>query len=192
MGNIKSVLLAAAVGAAALAPRAARAAVISQTQTFTFASPLTGSIEEATSSVNFFNSALGNLTSWTLDGTATATFSNSSSAENQAVYTLNTRVIFIDATTPCIGDCSSTVTISHQSGVGDLNAFTGTGILLPVIAVTGSPSADTSSSFGTFTLTYNYTPAVASVPEPSTWAMMALGFGLLGLLGYRKTRSALA
>jgi hypothetical protein len=31
--------------------------------------------------------------------------------------------------------------------------------------------------------------AAAAVPEPSTWAMMALGFGLLGLLGYRKTRS---
>jgi hypothetical protein len=31
--------------------------------------------------------------------------------------------------------------------------------------------------------------AVAAVPEPSTWAMMALGFGLLGLVGYRKTRS---
>jgi hypothetical protein len=30
------------------------------------------------------------------------------------------------------------------------------------------------------------------VPEPSTWAMMALGFGLMGLLGYRKTRGALA
>jgi PEP-CTERM motif len=29
----------------------------------------------------------------------------------------------------------------------------------------------------------------AVVPEPSTWAMTALGFGLLGLLGYRKTRS---
>jgi hypothetical protein len=31
--------------------------------------------------------------------------------------------------------------------------------------------------------------AVAAVPEASTWAMMALGFGLLGLVGYRKTRS---
>ena len=31
--------------------------------------------------------------------------------------------------------------------------------------------------------------AVAAVPEASTWAMMALGFGLLGFLGYRKTRS---
>jgi hypothetical protein len=30
---------------------------------------------------------------------------------------------------------------------------------------------------------------IAAVPEASTWAMMALGFGLLGLVGYRKTRS---
>jgi hypothetical protein len=31
-----------------------------------------------------------------------------------------------------------------------------------------------------------------TVPEPSTWAMMTLGFGLMGFLGYRKTRSAKA
>jgi hypothetical protein len=34
-------------------------------------------------------------------------------------------------------------------------------------------------------VTYTYT----AVPEASTWAMMALGFAGLGLLGYRKTRS---
>jgi PEP-CTERM motif len=34
-----------------------------------------------------------------------------------------------------------------------------------------------------------FTPAV---PEPSTWAMGLIGFGLMGFLGYRKTRSALA
>jgi hypothetical protein len=40
------------------------------------------------------------------------------------------------------------------------------------------------------TLTYDFTPVpIAAVPEASTWAMMALGFGLLGLVGYRKTRS---
>lgn len=30
----------------------------------------------------------------------------------------------------------------------------------------------------------------AIVPEPSTWAMMAIGFGLLGFLGVRKSRQA--
>jgi PEP-CTERM motif len=34
-----------------------------------------------------------------------------------------------------------------------------------------------------------FTATAGAVPEPSTWAMMALGFGLLGLVGYRKTRS---
>jgi hypothetical protein len=29
----------------------------------------------------------------------------------------------------------------------------------------------------------------AGVPEPSTWAMMLLGFAGLGYLGYRKARS---
>jgi hypothetical protein len=40
------------------------------------------------------------------------------------------------------------------------------------------------------TLTYDFTPVpIAAVPEASNGAMMALGFGLLGLVGYRKTRS---
>jgi hypothetical protein len=29
----------------------------------------------------------------------------------------------------------------------------------------------------------------SAVPEPSTWAMLVTGFGLMGLVGYRKTRS---
>lgn len=36
---------------------------------------------------------------------------------------------------------------------------------------------------------YVISGGMPTVPEPSTWAMMALGFGLLGLVGYRKTRS---
>ena len=43
------------------------------------------------------------------------------------------------------------------------------------------------------TVTYDYTPAVGSVPEPSTWAMTILGFAGLGALAYRrKSKRAIA
>ena len=32
------------------------------------------------------------------------------------------------------------------------------------------------------------TAAVAAVPEPSTWAMMLLGFGGIGFMAYRRQR----
>jgi plastocyanin len=64
----------------------------------------------------------------------------------------------------------------------------------------------TSDYFLTFTIAGNYsyeddlrhngvigTISVASaVPEPSTWAMMILGFAGLGFLGYRRRQSAFA
>ena len=34
------------------------------------------------------------------------------------------------------------------------------------------------------------TVTASSVPEPSTWAMMTLGFAGLGFFGYRKTKSS--
>jgi PEP-CTERM motif len=36
------------------------------------------------------------------------------------------------------------------------------------------------------------TGSVGAVPEPSTWAMMILGFAGLGFAGYRKSRKAVA
>lgn len=37
--------------------------------------------------------------------------------------------------------------------------------------------------------TYNFElAAVSAVPEPSTWAMMLIGFGCLGFFGYRRSR----
>jgi hypothetical protein len=36
------------------------------------------------------------------------------------------------------------------------------------------------------TVTYDYTPPIASVPEPSTWAMMILGLAGTGFMAYRR------
>ena len=37
-------------------------------------------------------------------------------------------------------------------------------------------------------VTYNFTSAVPPVPEPSTWAMLLIGFGSLGYVGARRKR----
>ena len=63
---------------------------------------------------------------------------------------------------------------------------------------TGSPS-DPTFLTGNFTLinpffgngTLNISPVVAAVPEPSTWAMMILGFCGLGFMAYRRRNNAM-
>ncbi len=47
----------------------------------------------------------------------------------------------------------------------------------------------TFASDGTFTGTQTPLTATVAVPEPSTWALMLAGFGGLGFLGYRKTKT---
>ena len=44
---------------------------------------------------------------------------------------------------------------------------------------------------GSGMFTGTMTPLTAGVPEPSTWAMMLVGFTGLGYLGYRKAREPL-
>ena len=51
------------------------------------------------------------------------------------------------------------------------------------IGATGIP--EDSYIFSHVTLTEDMT---SGVPEPTTWAMMVLGFAGVGLLGYRRTR----
>jgi hypothetical protein len=56
---------------------------------------------------------------------------------------------------------------------------------------TGVPSALVTG----YTEALEFAPASSvgpTIPEPSTWLMGLIGFGLMGLLGYRKTRNALA
>ena len=45
-------------------------------------------------------------------------------------------------------------------------------------------------NYGTFTIGPPGTEVTAAVPEPSTWAMMILGFLGLGFVGYRRNRAS--
>jgi hypothetical protein len=57
------------------------------------------------------------------------------------------------------------------------------------------PDTDLIESVGPLegVVTYTYTPrTLEAVPEPSTWAMMLLGFAALGFAGYRTSRRAAA
>ena len=51
-------------------------------------------------------------------------------------------------------------------------------------------TADGSGGFG-FDFAVGDPPGVTAVPEPSTWAMMRLGFAGLGFAGYRRARAGL-
>jgi PEP-CTERM motif len=51
---------------------------------------------------------------------------------------------------------------------------------------------ETSIGFGVGTFAMSAVATTSSVPEPSTWAMMTLGFAGLGLLAYRRVKAPVA
>jgi len=70
--------------------------------------------------------------------------------------------------------------------VGDLQSWTRDAALDPDWLRIGTDIVGAGAFNASFSLTGSL------VPEPSTWAMMALGFAGLGLAGYRRTRRASA
>ena len=66
----------------------------------------------------------------------------------------------------------ASITLNHGANIGCGRA----------IALTAAVTMDTNDVGGSC--------GVSAVPEPSTWAMMALGFAGLGFAGYRRARSA--
>lgn len=78
----------------------------------------------------------------------------------------------------------------------DLAAFTSKGLVsfLPTFSGAVGTSGDrvggagNAAFFTNLTFTYNYTAAVAAVPEPATWVMMLLGVGAIGFTMRRRQR----
>ena len=191
MGTIGSRLLAAAVGVAVLAPSAASANVIIEPFTLTQFPAAEASGSDLSSDVAAFNPADGTLTSVSESLTGTATWTSTADAPFLlALLSPGNPHGSQEFFTP------GTITFAISDNPTDLNDFKGTGSVHVFLFLSTSDFGDafaTSASGLMGTITYTYTPAASfPVPEPSTWAMMALGFAGLGLLGYRKTRGALA
>ena len=85
-------------------------------------------------------------------------------------------IIILDVNSASFATYEMTTSIGPIVGTSDINAGLS-------FATTGGAFVLTSVGDATFTAT------TTTIPEPSTWAMMALGFAGLGFLGYRKTRS---
>ena len=52
----------------------------------------------------------------------------------------------------------------------------------------GTITSQSDNAIANFTITYNYSPAIAAIPEPATWAVMLMGFGAAGTL-LRRSRA---
>lgn len=113
------------------------------------------------------------------DGVDTITSSNASSAS-------------FNITTGPSGDITSwDISILNQPGIGEDAIYTHNTPYLP-LTVPGDEGALVAGGSGGFNANAPGTWAVTAVPEPSTWAMMLLGFAGIGFMAYRrKTKPAL-
>jgi hypothetical protein len=212
--------LAAALTVAALLPATV---AFGATETVSTSCPV-DTYSTAGFSLPAFDAALGTLTGaeLELDSLSTVTFAISNLTIGEAPYTAASTVALIVAdacgnVANAVGSSSASGTIPgryHEqtvtlpvpadgdASVADLSLYEGAPISFSAVSSVTylvSPIYDlawTGAATGTadFSIVYTYTPAADPAPEPSTWAMMALGFAGLGLAGYRasKKRAALA
>ena len=185
---------AAAVGVALAAAASANAATL--TETFTFPDVFEDGSAEG-SIFAAFDPALGTLNSVTYDvsGTTSFAFENEGdpNALNAFFYSFNfqgpsgtTGVSSPLGVVPGIGSGTSSLTATVTEAL--IDAFFGPGSVTPSVTVSSDDDNADNSVFATESVTYNYTPATPAVPEPSTWAMMGLGFAALAFAGYRQTK----
>jgi hypothetical protein len=95
------------------------------------------------------------------------------------------------------GDPFATTPYPNSNGAGTPGSFSG---WLPVnLTFTANSTSELLSFLAVGTPSGNLPPfalldgvSLTAVPEPSTWAMMLLGFGGLGYAAYRRRRTAAA
>jgi hypothetical protein len=188
------------------APISAAAETFIFTYTFNNPSPLLGYINEDGSSLEQMNPAVATLHSISLHATVNATWSGGASTDiNEATYTITLGGLHFSMTAEKEGNGSVGALADFTDTIpADLNDFIGSGPVPTSVSVsdTGGTGAFISSTFGTESVTYDFTrisssvpgaplfpgaPTLTlSVPESSTWAMMLIGLAGLGFAGFRR------
>jgi PEP-CTERM motif len=205
-------LVAIVSGLIAAAPISAAAQTFNFTYTFNNPSPLLGYINEDGSSFDQINPAAATLNSITLHAAANATWSGGAGTDfNEATYTITLGGFHFSMTAEKQGNGGAGAFIDFTDTTpADLSDFIGSGLVPTSVFVsdTGGTAAFISSTFGTESVTYNFTlissgvpgvpifPASPTltlpVPEPSTWALMLAGFAGVGFASYRASRRTAA
>ncbi len=192
-------------GLIAAAPISATAETFNFTYTFNNPSPLLGYLNEDGSSLEQINPAVATLNSITLHAAANATWSGGAGTDiNEATYTITLGGFHFSTIAEKEGNGGAGALIDFTDTTpADLSDFIGSGPVPTSVSVsdTGGTAAFISSTFGTESVTYNFTlissgvpgaplfpgSPTLTVPEPSAWAMMLVGLAGLGFAGFRRT-----
>jgi hypothetical protein len=204
-------LVAIVSGLIAAAPISAAAETFNFTYTFNNPSPLLGYINEDGSSFDQINPAAATLNSITLHAAASATWSGGAGTDfNEATYTITLGGFHFSMSAEKQGNGSAGAFSDFiDTTPADLSNFIGSGPVPTSVSVsdTGGTAAFISSTFGTESVTYNFTlissvpgvpifPASPTltlpIPESSTWTMMLVGLVGLAFAGNRISRRAAA
>jgi hypothetical protein len=167
-------------GILATAPVSAFAAQIVEN----FTIDVTGDVDQNFLSTPFdlFDPSLGTLLGVAENVTGSPTWDPGDSSEQLLLVLAKTGVSqFIFASGS--GAQAINVNLSGAGGVND-PLFVGVGTTQESLVVSQSPGAGTLSGSLSGQVTYSYSPA--PVPEPSTWAMMLIGFAGLGYAAARR------
>lgn len=126
-----------------------------------------------------------------VDGAAQNTFSGSWIDDGESTP-VSATVFFTDAS-GAISDVLSYSFAASSGGLGSLTGFVITGMLsaadLAAVGITPTGAAPEGKPFD-FSNAFITASVQTGVPEPSTWAMMVLGFAGLGYAGWRRSAKA--
>ena len=157
-------------------------------------------LNNATSAGNAHAGDGGNVADYyfNLDNTGDIALSWSSAGNNSsaAAYTIELKDLTTNTTTSISVATTSSGNQDINLAIGDYELIVteASGTSAPdYVSVLGANHNLTGSAAGTFNFEItSAAPPAPAVPEPSTWAMMGLGFMGLGFAGWRRTRLAVA